>query len=37
MDCELCGTDMDWKKAHYECPQCHWIKPCCEGDLCPAP
>lgn len=33
MDCEICGMDMAWKKAHYECPRCHWLKPCCEPDM----
>ena len=32
MECMVCKTGMDWKKAHYECPRCHWIKPCCEED-----
>jgi hypothetical protein len=32
MACAICAADMDWKKAHYECPRCHWIKPCCEMD-----
>lgn len=30
--CEVCGDAMRWLKAHYECPRCHWIKPCCEPD-----
>jgi hypothetical protein len=33
MSCMVCKTGMDWKKAHYECPRCHWIKPCCEPDM----
>lgn len=32
MDCEICGTAMTWVKSHYDCPRCHWIKPCCEQD-----
>ena len=31
--CEACGTGMTFVKAHYECPRCHWIKPCCEPDM----
>lgn len=37
MDCEVCGASMRWVKAHYECPGCHWIKPCCELDFAPGP
>lgn len=33
MDCEVCAAPMAWVKAHYECPRCHWLKPCCEQDL----
>ncbi len=32
MACPMCGTAMDWVKAHYDCPKCHFIKPCCEQD-----
>lgn len=32
MACLVCGAAMTWVKAHYECPQCRWVKPCCEGD-----
>lgn len=31
--CEVCGTGMNFVKAHYECPRCRWIKPCCEPDM----
>ena len=33
MACEICSTLMLWVKAHYECPRCHWLKPCCEPDM----
>ena len=33
MACEICSTPMTWVKAHYECPRCHWLKPCCEPDM----
>jgi hypothetical protein len=33
MVCEICQTPMTWVKAHYDCPKCHWIKPCCEPDM----
>jgi hypothetical protein len=33
MACEVCGAAMSWMKAHYECPRCHWLKPCCEPDM----
>lgn len=32
MDCEVCGAPMEWVKAHYACPRCRWVKPCCEQD-----
>lgn len=35
MRCEACRADMAWVKAHYECPRCRWVKPCCEGDQAP--
>jgi len=35
MDCAVCAAPMDFVKAHYECPRCHWLKPCCEGDELP--
>lgn len=31
--CEVCGMGMNFVKAHYECPRCRWIKPCCEPDM----
>jgi hypothetical protein len=32
MACDVCGAAMAWVKAHYHCPRCHWVKPCCEQD-----
>lgn len=32
MACPICGTVMTWVKAHYDCPRCHFVKPCCEQD-----
>ena len=34
MPCEVCGASMRFVKAHYECPTCHFLKPCCEPDVC---
>ena len=27
--CDLCGTPMEPEHAHYRCPACHYILPCC--------
>ena len=27
--CDLCGTPMEPEHAHYRCPVCHYILPCC--------
>jgi hypothetical protein len=27
--CEVCGTPMEPEHAHYRCPACAYILPCC--------
>ena len=27
--CDVCGTPMEPEHAHYRCPACHFILPCC--------
>jgi len=27
--CDLCGHPMEPEHAHYTCPACHYILPCC--------
>ena len=27
--CDVCGTPMEPEHAHYRCPACHYILPCC--------
>jgi Zn finger protein HypA/HybF involved in hydrogenase expression len=27
--CDMCGTPMEPEHAHYRCPACHYILPCC--------
>ncbi len=29
LPCDLCGTPMEPEHAHYRCPACHYILPCC--------
>ena len=29
LPCDLCGTPMEPEDAHYKCPVCHYILPCC--------
>ena len=29
LPCDLCGTPMEPEHAHYKCPACHYILPCC--------
>ena len=29
LPCDLCGHPMDPEHAHYKCPSCHYILPCC--------
>jgi Zn finger protein HypA/HybF involved in hydrogenase expression len=27
--CDVCGHSMEPEHAHYRCPNCHYILPCC--------
>ncbi len=29
LPCDLCGHPMEPEHAHYKCPNCHYILPCC--------
>jgi Zn finger protein HypA/HybF involved in hydrogenase expression len=29
LPCDLCGHPMEPEHAHYRCPSCHYILPCC--------
>ena len=29
LPCDLCGPPMEPEHAHYRCPACHYILPCC--------
>jgi Zn finger protein HypA/HybF involved in hydrogenase expression len=29
LPCDLCGHPMEPEHAHYKCPACHYILPCC--------
>ena len=29
LPCDLCGHPMEPEPAHYKCPACHYILPCC--------
>jgi hypothetical protein len=29
LPCDVCGTPMEPEHAHYRCPVCHYILPCC--------
>ena len=29
LPCDLCGHPMEPEHAHYRCPACHYILPCC--------
>ena len=29
MPCDACGTPMEPEHAHYRCPSCGYILPCC--------
>ena len=29
LPCDVCGHPMEPEHAHYKCPNCHYIMPCC--------
>jgi len=29
LPCDVCGHPMEPEHAHYRCPSCHYILPCC--------
>jgi len=29
LPCDVCGHPMEPEHAHYRCPACHYILPCC--------